>query len=607
MDKNLRRFSIMLFLLLSVSYIGVLAEPTQQFNNIKMTPYYFSSLPANTNQTMWININPPDNISSMISVLFHFKAFTSGQTTNYTLYVNDKLCGVFTISTTFANSGQNEIAFDCTNLISGIGNYTIKLKSNVNAGSFFGWVDLVYVNKPLYCGNVTGGTIDSVSKIDEGKMSVHGTEYIAGDNGKVWLSLVSANDEWVDDATCVMNIFNPDSSYLYKDLYMISLGHHGVYYYDFIVPITTGVYPCVVVCYYSTNTQIELANSGWIATGTNVQNDYTKTQVLDTTYWKINEALSGGNYRIDYGINITDVATPNVLLLNVAVGWNGRWNGTENLVMSLYNYSSSSWFNLPNEITNTGVDLTFTNTLEITNATESGILSDSNMRFRITDKNNTDASMSQVWNNYIDIKLIKLTQPTHYYLIRGSTELHVGSGNISYVGNVSHVDTVGDANISFYELKYAGGTEYLSGTEGQIAYQFLRTIAGNPNPINDGNCNSTIWFPNNTIFLGNQSITFLTGSSGLYYNNFSVPTTNGVYKTQAICNKGGIFTYGASTFHVEDTLYNNQQTIYSFLQTMNTTMVSGHNYISSLVQNVSTQITDSWTTFWNSVSARITS
>jgi len=51
----------------------------------------------------------------------------------------------------------------------------------------------------------------------------------------------------------------------------------------------------------------------------------------------------------------------------------------------------------------------------------------------------------------------------------------------------------------------------------------------------------------------------------------------------------------------------NQQTTYSFLQAMNTTMVTNQNYIISLVNNVSIKIDDTWQEFWDTARARIIS
>ena len=80
---------------------------------------------------------------------------------------------------------------------------------------------------------------------------------------------------------------------------------------------------------------------------------------------------------------------------------------------------------------------------------------------------------------------------------------------------------------------------------------------------------------------------YLLGTNGLYWSNFTVPNMDGVYKTEAVCYKSPKYTYSSATFHVENTLANNQQTIYSFIQNMNTTMSSFQELIKPQIQNIS--------------------
>ena len=144
----MRKAFLMMALFLAVMAAPAMASSTQQTNNIRMSPYYFASLTQNTNQSMWVRIAPPDGMSSVTSALFHFKVFTAGSTTTYTLYVNNQTCGTYLVDTQFANSGQYEIAFDCTLLVQKPGNYSINMKSSRDSGSAYGWLDLTYTDNP---------------------------------------------------------------------------------------------------------------------------------------------------------------------------------------------------------------------------------------------------------------------------------------------------------------------------------------------------------------------------------------------------------------------------------------------------------------------------
>lgn len=205
------------------------ASSTQQTNTIKMTPYYFSSLPQNTNQTMYAYVDIPA-MNKVFSALFHFKIYTGGATTTYTLFVDDNLCGTYLVSTSYANAGQSEISFDCTTLMQNQGNHIVKMKSSVNAGSFFGWLDMTYEQNPF--------TISS-----------GGTEYILNDPARVFVRLLDGNSRPISGASCNTTIYYPNNT-KFKSDQLLTLLEKGIYYYDFTVPNTTGNYITIFDCLF---------------------------------------------------------------------------------------------------------------------------------------------------------------------------------------------------------------------------------------------------------------------------------------------------------------------------------------------------------------------
>jgi hypothetical protein len=214
-------FSIALFTSIFLMPL-VSASSTQQYNNIRLNPYYYPSLTANTNQTMYVYVYPPDNIASISSAIIHFKTFTSGSTTTYTLYVNGKLCGTFLVNTQFANSGQNEVAFDCTDLMAGTGNYTLNFKSSVNSGAGFGWLDLTYTNNQI-------------------KIETAGTDYQVGENARVFVRLLYENSNPINLASCNATIYYPNNT-KFINQQLLTLLEKGIYYYDFTAPSILGNY-----------------------------------------------------------------------------------------------------------------------------------------------------------------------------------------------------------------------------------------------------------------------------------------------------------------------------------------------------------------------------
>ena len=76
------------------------------------------------------------------------------------------------------------------------------------------------------------------------------------------------------------------------------------------------------------------------------------------------------------------------------------------------------------------------------------------------------------------------------------------------------------------------GTEYISGDEGTV---FLQLLDSNRNPINDGYCELTTYYPdeNKTKWLDNIYMEFL--ENGIYYKDLIIPSSKGTYIVNAYC------------------------------------------------------------------------
>jgi len=503
------------FLLLSIllfSFPLANAISTQQFNNIHMTPYYFPSLPAQTNQTMWVYINPPDNIAKVLSALFHFKAFTSGSTTTYTLYVNNKKCGDFLVSTTYANSGQNEIAFDCTDLITATGNYTVILKSSRDAGSFFGWLDLTYMNNPP----------SSIA-------SIGGTEYQAGEPSRVVLQILDNYGIPINNGDCFTTVRNSNDTIVVNNESLNYInGSNGIYFYEFITELPTGVYSTDNYCslngsnIYSGDT-FHVAE--WTEKIKNIENITSSAFIgfVGGTEYTTNDTV---NIRVQYLKAGTDGGTPvNNECCNFNLFRPNRTQVFNNQNMSYINGSRGLYYYDWSSIKETGV---YT----------------------------------------IDVSCYKCTSPNSWNAYSGST-FHVSE----WAGSIINMSQNG-TSVNEYRLSFAGGTEYTANETGIFVIQFMRTVAGNPQPINDADyCNGTFYYPNMTVWL-NTSFTYLSNSNGLYYNATNIPSYLGVYTIDAYCKKGGVYTYDSDTFHVVSHISVSNYTINITNQTVDTTNIT---------------------------------
>lgn len=100
------------------------------------------------------------------------------------------------------------------------------------------------------------------------------------------------------------------------------------------------------------------------------------------------------------------------------------------------------------------------------------------------------------------------------------------------------------------ESTFVGGTEYTSNETGEVATQLLTLISGNPSPVNTASCNVTIYYPNGTAYISDANAHYLPGTDGIYFYNFTIPSTQGVYESQFYCLNGAKDYYSSGTFHV---------------------------------------------------------
>jgi hypothetical protein len=151
-------------------------------------------------------------------------------------------------------------------------------------------------------------------------------------------------------------------------------------------------------------------------------------------------------------------------------------------------------------------------------------------------------SVNVTFNGTVLVNTSGIPQEVWNYTNRTLTSFNF---NISLADNVENVL---NALATFAELRYAGGTEYNYGEIGQVAYLFLDVTSGVPSPVNNGQCNVSVWYPNKTLVFSNVNMSFL--ANGIYYHNYTIPNVEGVYAASSICNNGSVVGFGSSSFHV---------------------------------------------------------
>jgi len=142
------------------------------------------------------------------------------------------------------------------------------------------------------------------------------------------------------------------------------------------------------------------------------------------------------------------------------------------------------------------------------------------------------------------------------------TLISVPSGNLSknttYFWKVRYRDDLGEWSNYSSETAFTtgvvpvtvvsiGATEY---TAGEIAKLAVQVTNADGSPVNDATVTLDIYNPSNTKVVNAGSMSYLTGSNGIYYYDYTIPSTIGVYIYDVNASYSGQNGYSSHTFHV---------------------------------------------------------
>jgi hypothetical protein len=416
--KMIKASMIIMCSLLVLIFSGIVHadsnQPTQQYNKIYLNPFYRENLTSNTNYTYTVEISPPDRISKVNSVIISFNSQINGQSQNFTLLVNNQSCNNpnFYIATAFSTTGNTQFYFDCSNIITKSGNYTIKLRSTVNTGVINGWIDLTYMNNP------------------NGNLQLSGTEYSPNDAGTIFTQLKDSYGNPVQNGNCYVDIYYPLTNgthpYIIQDAPMIqAIGDDGLYYYDLTIPNQLGVYMLSAKCSYSYNYQ-------WIypfsentlypvrqsITGTWSGSEVSLNNPEDGIYDTCN---SGTNCVANYTFNISSYGKFNNIT-NINLYWLGETTKVSTITFKYYN--GTTFVNLPNTITTvatgsvtqpSGIDSLQTNSIPL-----NAIRNNDTIIIQVSE---VTGSTHSYYGNWLGLSI--LTNYGTIQDVKGSSEMHV--------------------------------------------------------------------------------------------------------------------------------------------------------------------------------------
>jgi len=396
-------------------------QPTQQYNKILLTPFYINAMTQNIQYNYTVNVNTPDGISQVKTAILTLDAWIN-PTRTFNAWMNNIQCNTanYTISTTYASAGRGVVTFDCTNAILPNQENTVRfVVTGGNIGASTAWLDLTYMNNP------------------QGTTDIFGTEYTEGDDATIFLLLKDASGIAVSNATCIVDIYYPNianqSHPEWIDNALMIYKEEGLYYYDFTVPLITGLYMVNAQCTYITeNNQYYTLESGKsptrnVTAGTYVGDTFVLNDYQEWLYTQCDS--SGGTKLCDawYQWNITTSSLGNVTKLYVQ--YLGENSGANPLTLYWWNWSNNSWVALPNTLTfkatgaggvPSGVDEYLSNEIPIAaigNGSNTGLV-----RVRTY---TTSGSTFKQWDNWLALRTTRYASVIQD--LKGSGEVHVTS------------------------------------------------------------------------------------------------------------------------------------------------------------------------------------
>jgi len=441
-----------------------------------------------------LNLSTPDGISKVNSAIINLQVYMT-PTVTFTLWVNGLPCNTpsYTVSTTYASSGQGLITFDCSNRINQQGLYTITLRTtSANTGASTSWIDLSYINNQddyvSSVGNVN--KVDIVGKVDEARMEVSGTEYNIGDEATIFLQLLDSNQNPITNGSCYLDVWYPLNSsnehpYQIQDAPMLkALGDDGIYYYDIIAPDIEGVYMLSAKCNYAFNWIWVYPEDEAIyfpiaqrVTGTWVGNTLALNSKADDIYERCSataSVLCQSNYT--YNLSAYGIPINNITVINMYYAGQGDVVGK---VVTFAYLNGTTFVNLPNTLTisDTGATATTSGDIDlfVTNSIPSSAISEGIIKIRMT----TPTGLARYYNNWMS--LVLLNYQGTIFDIKGSSEMHITNLSLRTARNVWDFET---RNLTYYSTQNLTGivnstqiAESVWQYEGSIADNILTAIA----------------------------------------------------------------------------------------------------------------------------------
>lgn len=326
-------------------------------------------------------------------------------------------------------------------------------------------------NNPIFVDRVSFvDKVGVVDKILKPELSVFGTEYVSGSDGKTFLQVIF-NDSAVNNAICHVSIFNPNGSlFLSNQLMSYIVGSHGLYDYDFVVPSVEGVYPISASCQYFLDVNhavVESFSSDFLVDGLLMD-----LYEVDDYSVNFSEVMVGADACGLWNLSVDFVFNNIFFQENISFFDVGLYASSSSLLnLSIFNFDSGSFELLPNKFYSSYRELLVSNFVDYNFS--SYVNASNNSIFRVGLADNYRCELSVF--DYLFFK--ENGDDLSSYVEFASDSLFV-EGNIDGLGRAFKISSVNnltnDSMLSFRvapkDVNQVNKTVFIHNVDGSVLY-----------------------------------------------------------------------------------------------------------------------------------------
>jgi len=351
-------------------------------------------------------------------------------------------------------------------------------------------------------------------------IKVSGTEYFAGDPGKVFAQIIEDGDS-VEYVSCLATIFSPNGSLWSGPNHMDTIQSVGavIFEHDFIVPEPIGVYPVSVVC--TLESMNATSTSTFIPTSVNIVDGVYDSGLLgnlnntDGTYYVVNENFASLRLQ-EIEFTFTGVTSAEVMDVHFDSRRprnSGADPNNDDLELYIYNYTSASYQEVPVMLYDYSTIIYPSSYTWTNNSGDDFVSGGGELKVKIFDTlssvGNVDKKDTRLYIDRLSVDAVDFGGAVSVY-VAGGSEVHVQSP----------VHTVSFPDAEFY----VGQNASLS-----VMYRKQNGV------FDDGECWMSMMYPNGSLMLDSVLLN-ATGVAGLYSYQVYYPV-EGNYQSIASCQR----------------------------------------------------------------------